>query len=170
MHFELAGDLSRRLRHLGVADHRLVDRVLGNQGEHRHQVRLAGAVVADHQYAHVVDGLVEGDLRDHLPGDPLGHVIRHDVGRDELPGLVRPIGVEQLDDRFDRFELNEVAVAHVFFFSLFLNFEGDQARKAVVLMFWVPHVSVSQPARSRVALQLAWPNGHDACCVCVTLQ
>ena len=37
-------------------------------------------------------------------------------------------------------------------------------------MFWVPHVGVSQPARSRIALQLARPNRHDAFCVCVTLQ
>ena len=58
------------------------------------------------------------------------------------------------------------------FFSLpyLLNFEGDYASKAVVLMFWVPHIGVSQPARSCVALQLARPNRHDAFCVCVTLQ
>ena len=37
-------------------------------------------------------------------------------------------------------------------------------------MFWVPHVGVGQPARSRIALQLAWPNRNDPFRVCVALQ
>ena len=37
-------------------------------------------------------------------------------------------------------------------------------------MFWVPHVGVSQPARSCVALQLSRPNRHNGFCVRVTLQ
>jgi hypothetical protein len=88
-------------------------------------VRLTRAVVADHQNALVVDRLVERELRNHLLGDPLGHVVGDDIGRDELLGFVRPIGVEQLDDRFDRLELDEIAVAHVFPFPV-TEFEGDQ--------------------------------------------
>ncbi|KFB73441.1 MAG: hypothetical protein AW09_001306 [Candidatus Accumulibacter phosphatis] len=167
---ELARDLPRCFGNLGVTDHGLVGRVLSHKGQHRHQVRLTGAVVADHQHAHVVDRLVEGKLRNHLLGDPLGHVVRHDIGRDELLRLVRTIGVQQLDDRFDRFELNEIAVAHVFLSSVLLNFEGNHASKAVVLVFRVPHFGVGQSARSRIALQLAGPNRDDAFRVRVTLQ
>ena len=79
-------------------------------------------------------------MRNDLLGDPVGHVVGYDIGRDELLGLVRPIGVEQLDDRFDRFELNEITVAHVVLSSLFFNFEWDKACKAVVLMFWVAKI------------------------------
>ena len=174
MDLELARDLFRRVCDLGMADHGLVGRVLGDQGQHRHQVRLTRAVVADHQHPHVVDGLVEGDLWNHLLGDPLGHVVGHDVGRDELPGRVRTIGVEQLNDRFDRFELNEIAVMHVFLSPLLQNLEGDHASQAVVLVFRVPQVGVGQPARSRVALQFtlhfSWPNSHDASRVRVSFQ
>ena len=67
-------------------------------------MRLARAVVADDQHALVVDRFVERELRDHVLGDPLRHVVRNDVGRDELLGFGRTIGVEQLDDRFDRLE------------------------------------------------------------------
>ena len=122
VNLELAGDLVRRFCNLGVPDHGLVGRVLGHKRQHRHQVRLTSAIVADHQHTHVVDGLVEGELRNHLLGDPLGHVVGHDVGRNELLGLIRSIGVEQLDDRFDWFELNQIAIFHLvrhdFFSSL----------------------------------------------------
>ena len=46
-------------------------------------------------------------------GDPLGHVVGNDVGRDELFGLVRAVGVEQLNDRLDRLELDQIAIFHV---------------------------------------------------------
>jgi hypothetical protein len=37
-------------------------------------------------------------------------------------------------------------------------------------MFWVSHVGVGQPARSRVALQLAGPNSHDPLGMSVAFQ
>jgi hypothetical protein len=66
--------------------------------------------------------------------------------------------------------LNEIAVAHVFLSSVLVNFKGNQAGKAVVLTFWMPNVSVGQPACSRITLQLAWPNRHDALRVRVPFQ
>jgi hypothetical protein len=75
-------------------------------------VRFTGAVVADDQDAFVVDGHVERELRDHHLGEAVRHLVGEDVGRDELLSLVRAIGVEQLDDRLDRLELDEISVAH----------------------------------------------------------
>jgi len=97
-HLEAASDRGNRLGHLGVADHRCVGRILSHQRQHRHQVRLTGAVVADDQHALVIDRVVETELRNHELGDPLGHVVGDDVGRDELLGLVRAPGIEQLND------------------------------------------------------------------------
>jgi hypothetical protein len=77
-------------------------------------VRFTGAVVADDQDALVVDGHVERELRDHHLGETLRHLVGDDIGRDELLSLVRAIGVEQLDDRLDRLELDEISVAHAF--------------------------------------------------------
>ena len=54
--------------------------------------------------------------------------------------------------------------------SRLLNFEGDQVGEGVVAMFGMPYVGISQPARTCVALQFAWPNGHDAFGVRVSLQ
>ena len=114
MDLELAGDGLGRLGHLGVAEHGQVGGVFRDQREHRHQVRFTGAVVADDQDALVVDGHVERELRDHHLGEALRHLVGDDVGRDELLPLVRTIGVEQLDDRLDRLELDEISVAHAF--------------------------------------------------------
>jgi len=66
-----------------------------------------------------------------------------------------------LGDQFDRLELIGIAVAHLVISSLLLNRKWDQACKAVVLMFCVAHVGVRHPARSCLALQIAWPNRHD---------
>lgn len=97
-HLEAASNRGNRLGDLGVADHRRVGRILGHQRQHRHQVRLTGAVVADDQHALVIDRVVETELRNHELGDPLGHVVGDDVCRDELLGLVRAPGIEQLND------------------------------------------------------------------------
>jgi hypothetical protein len=77
-------------------------------------VRLAGAVVADNKHALVVHRGVEGELPNHDPGDALRHLVGDDIGRDQLLPLVRSVGVEQLDDRLDGLELDEVPVAHGF--------------------------------------------------------
>ncbi len=97
-HLEAASDRSNRLGDFGVADHRCVGGVFSHQRQHRHQVRLAGAVVADDQHALVIDRVVETELGNHEFGDPLGHIVGDDVGRDELLGLVRAPGIEQLND------------------------------------------------------------------------
>ena len=96
-----------------MAKHRGVGRIFGHQRQHRHQVRLTRAVVADDQHTFMVNGVVEADLRNHELGDPLGHVIGNDVGGDELLGLIGPPGVEQLTDRFDLLELDQITVFHL---------------------------------------------------------
>lgn len=75
-------------------------------------MRLTGPVVANNQHALVVHSLVERKLGDHLLGDPLGHVVGNDVGRNKLLGLIRTIGVQKLNDRLYRFKLNKIAKAH----------------------------------------------------------
>ena len=97
-HLEATSDRGNRLGDFGVADHRCVGGVFSHQRQHRHQVRFTGAVVADDQHALVIDRVVETELRNHEFGDPLGHVVGDDVGRDELLGLVRAPGIEQLND------------------------------------------------------------------------
>lgn len=51
------------------------------------------------------------------------------------------VGVEQLDDRFDRFELNEIAVAHVMLYQAGVN-AGTMAYRPEVLakLAQLPHV------------------------------
>ncbi|MNL09362.1 hypothetical protein D3C87_1301210 [compost metagenome] len=112
-HLELPSDGGDRIHDLGVADHRRVGCVLGHQRQHRHQVRLTGAVVADDEHALVIDRFVEAELGHHQLGDALGHVVGDDEGGDELLGFVRAVGIEQLDDGFDLLELNQVFVFHV---------------------------------------------------------
>jgi len=46
----------------------------------------------------VIDRILETELGNHELGDPLGHVVGDDVGRDELLGFVRAPGIEQLND------------------------------------------------------------------------
>ena len=54
-YLEAPGDRGNRFGDFRVADHRCVGRILGHQRQHRHQVRLTGAVVADDQHALVID-------------------------------------------------------------------------------------------------------------------
>ena len=114
----------------------------------------------------MVDGLIEGELRNHLFGNPLGHVVGHDVGCYQLLRLFWAIGVKQLDDRLDWFKLNEIAVAHMFFFSVFLNFKGDKSPDSIVLVLWMPHVRVSQSTIT----QFTRPNRDYAPRVCMPLE
>lgn len=52
------------------------------------------------------------------------------------------------------------------FLPYFLISNGTRPCKAVVLMFWVANVSISQPVCSCVT----WPNRYDAFCARVKLQ
>ena len=38
--------------------------------------------------------------------------VGNDVGRDQLLGFFRPVGIEKLNDRLDLLELNEIAIMH----------------------------------------------------------
>ena len=81
----------------------------------REDIRLLGAMLGDtvrEQNGEQVYGLVERKLGDHLLGDPLGHVVGNDIGRDKLLGLIRTIGIQKLNDRLYRFKLNEIAIMH----------------------------------------------------------
>jgi hypothetical protein len=48
--------------------------------------------------------------------------------------------------------------------------KGDQASKAVVLVFWMPHVGIGQAACFCIPLQLARPNCNDASRMGVALE
>ena len=111
-HLELASDRRSGFGHLWMAKHRGIRRIFGHQRQHQHQVGLTGTVVADDQHTLVVDGVVEADLRNHELGTPLGHVIGNDIGCDELLCLIGSPGIEQLNDRFDLFELDQITVFH----------------------------------------------------------
>ena len=170
MDLELAGDALGCLGHLGVAEHGLVCGVFRDQREHRHQVRFAGAVVANDEHALVVDGDVERELRDHHLGEALRHLVGDDIGRDELLSLVRAIGVEQLDDRLDRLELDEISVAHamlalLWYWTSSLDGKRDRAIEGVVSVLGMARFGVGQ-ARPAASLPiLSRPNCHDAACM-----
>ena len=86
--------------------------VLGKAGDHRHEVGLTGAVVADDQQALVVGGLVELELGNDQTHQLLRHLLGNDVGLDKLPGRSRFVGVPQLDHGLDGLELDQVSVFH----------------------------------------------------------
>ena len=89
--------------------------VLGETGEHRHEVRLAGAVVADDQQTFVVLWRVVPEMRQHDVADLLRHPVRDDVRLDQAARLLGGICLTKLDDRFDRIELKELSVLHRWF-------------------------------------------------------
>ncbi|MEI2688594.1 MAG: hypothetical protein V9H69_02355 [Anaerolineae bacterium] len=86
--------------------------VLGQRRHHRHQVRLAGAVVADDQHPLVVHRPVDLQLLEHQVDQLIGHAVRDDVGLHELGRLLPGVSLAQLDDALDRVELDQVAVFH----------------------------------------------------------
>ena len=73
--------------------------VCGKAGDHRHQVRLTGAVVTDDQQALVVDRLVELHLRNDKLDEPFGHFLARAPGlggdmlgtKPETPPLLRAV-------------------------------------------------------------------------------
>jgi hypothetical protein len=86
--------------------------VLGHGGQHRHQVRLAGAIVADDQQAAIVSWLSKLHLGDDQPRQQISHTVRDDVGLDQLVGFFFIVCRTQLDDGFDRLKLDQVFVLH----------------------------------------------------------
>ena len=86
--------------------------ICGKAGDHRHQVRLTGAVVTDDQQAFVVDRLVELHLRNDKLGEPFGHFLGNDIGVHEGVCGARFVRVTQLNDRLNRVELDKVSVFH----------------------------------------------------------
>ena len=85
---------------------------LRHRRDHRHQVRLAGTVIADHQESLVVGRLVELKLGDQDRGELLSHLLAHHVGGHQPVRSRLVIGVTQLHHRLDRLELNQVAIGH----------------------------------------------------------
>ena len=111
-HLEFSGGPSSGVGNARVRKRVEELRVLGDRGDNGHKVRLPGPVVPDDKEPLVVGRLVELDLRDQDRRDLLGHLLAHDIGRHELPGGRLPIGVAELDDCFDRFKLDQIAVFH----------------------------------------------------------
>ena len=75
-------------------------------------MRLAGPVVAHDEQPLVIHGLVELKLGNDEADQLLGHLLRDDIGLDELPGGGRFVRIPQLNHGFDRFELNQIPVFH----------------------------------------------------------
>ena len=73
---------------------------------------LTGAVVADHQKAFVVGGLLELKLGNYQAHQLFRHLLGDDIGLDKLPGRSRFVGVPQLDHGLDGFKLDQVSVFH----------------------------------------------------------
>ncbi len=72
---ETSGDLSGCVADTSVLQSFQQGGICGKAGDHRHQVRLTGAVVTDHQQALVIDRLVELHLRNDKLGEPFRHFI-----------------------------------------------------------------------------------------------
>ncbi len=85
-HLEAAADLARSSRHALVVQMRCEIAVFSQGGDHGHEVRLTGAVVADDQQPLVVHGLFELKLRNDQTGQLFGHLPGDGIGLDKLPG------------------------------------------------------------------------------------
>ena len=66
---------------------------LGNGRNHRHQVGLAGSIIAHNEQAPVVCRLVKAQLRDRETGEPFGHLVADDVGGYQSAGGLHFVGV-----------------------------------------------------------------------------
>jgi len=111
-HLELPGDGAGL-----VGDERVLGRagqlgVLGDGRNQRHQVRLAGPVVADDEETFVVRRLVEPQLLEHQVDELVRHPLRDDEGLDQAAGVAPTIRLPELDHRLDGLEVDEVGVLH----------------------------------------------------------
>lgn len=111
--FELAGDGGGFGADFGVGEKGLKLGVFRDGRDDGHEVRFAGAVVADDEQPAVVLGRGILQLRNHDVAKTVGHRIRDDVGGDVFPGLGALAALPQFDDRLDGLELDQFAVFHV---------------------------------------------------------
>ena len=58
--------------------------MLGDAGDHRHQVRLTGAVVANDKQPFVISWLIKLQIRDDNLGQPFRHLFGDDIRTNEL--------------------------------------------------------------------------------------
>jgi hypothetical protein len=82
--------------------------MLGDRRNDGHEVRFTGAVIANDEKAFIVGGLAELQLRKHELAEHLRHAVGDDECFDQTTGICGGVGFSELDDRFDRLELNEV--------------------------------------------------------------
>ena len=109
---ESARNAFRGVGDLGVSQTCRERSVFGERRHDRHEVRLAGAVVADNQKALVVGRKIELQLGNGQTHEPFCHLLRNDVGLDELPRRCLFARVTELSDGLYGFELDQVAVLH----------------------------------------------------------
>ena len=127
---EFAGDLRGCGSHSCVAQMLDVFRVFGQQRDHRHQVRLTGAVVADDELGLVVGRLVKLKLVEDDRADAVGHLVGNDVVLDQAKRLVCLSCKAQLNDRFDRIKADGVSVAHGFSVPVCSNCSDRRRRRS----------------------------------------
>ena len=86
--------------------------VLGQRRDHRHQVRLARAIVADDKEALVVHPSFHLELGEDQPCQLIHHAVGEGVGLHQPAGLAHLGGFAQLDDGVKRFKLDKFAIEH----------------------------------------------------------
>ena len=109
---EPASDALRRFRGPRVRELGRQPGVFGDPGDHRHEMRLAGAVVADHQQPLVVGGRVVSKLGEDEVRQGLGHRVGDDVAAHETAGGGGLVGVAKLHHGFDGVEPDQIFVLH----------------------------------------------------------
>ena len=116
---ETPGNLRSGVTDTGVVHAFQQGGIRGKTGNHRHQVRFAGAVITDRQQSFVVDRLIELHLRDDKLREPFRHFFGNDIGAHQVMRGARFVRVTQLNDRLNRVELDKVSVFHACPPSLF---------------------------------------------------
>ncbi|MCG3137503.1 MAG: hypothetical protein HJJLKODD_01349 [Phycisphaerae bacterium] len=92
-YLEPPADLARGAGHALVVQMRCEIAVFSQSGDHGHEVRFTGAIVAHDQQPLVVHGLVELKLRNDQTDQLLGHLLGDDIGLDKLSGSSGLVGV-----------------------------------------------------------------------------
>jgi len=92
-HLEAPADLARGAGHALVVQMRCEIAVFSQSGDHGHEMRFTGAIVAHDQQPLIVHGLVELKLGNDQAGQLFGHLRGDDIGLDKLPGSGGLVGV-----------------------------------------------------------------------------